>query len=382
MAALFSFSTDNQTLVQNGPAINLDDVSFYSARINSTLTNNAMIFGAPDGVRFDFNSVSGVINNNPTGSIEGSSSGIRFEGEGLTINNSGWIAGGDNGVMFAATAAASILAGPLTLNNSRGGTIWGGLRGVLVGSDYDGATINNSGLIHGFKVAIQVDTAAGLTTVIKNNVGGTIEGFAGPAIFTIAGRISLANSGTVRGNIECGALGENDKIINKGQISGTVALGPGNDLFRGTGGNSAAVLFGDDGDDTLTGGKDADQLYGGAGNDILRGALAGDLLTGGGDRDIFDFNTIGEAGKGAARDKILDFNPALDERIDLRDIDAKTDVAGNQSFHFIGTQAFHDVKGELRCSGGIVQGDVNGDGKADFEIKVNLATLVSGDFFL
>jgi hypothetical protein len=72
----------------------------------------------------------------------------------------------------------------------------------------------------------------------------------------------------------------------------------------------------------------------------------------------------------------------VDDRIDLRTIDAATGVAGNSKFHFIGTQTFHDVKGELRCKNGIVQGDVNGDGKADFEIKVNLATLVQGDFFL
>jgi hypothetical protein len=38
--------------------------------------------------------------------------------------------------------------------------------------------------------------------------------------------------------------------------------------------------------------------------------------------------------------------------------------------------------GELRCSGGVVQGDMNGDKIADFEIKVNLATLQTGDFFL
>jgi hypothetical protein len=34
------------------------------------------------------------------------------------------------------------------------------------------------------------------------------------------------------------------------------------------------------------------------------------------------------------------------------------------------------------CSDGIVRGDVNGEGVADFEIAVNLATLKAGDFVL
>ncbi|MEZ5828543.1 MAG: hypothetical protein R3D01_09310 [Hyphomicrobiales bacterium] len=72
--------------------------------------------------------------------------------------------------------------------------------------------------------------------------------------------------------------------------------------------------------------------------------------------------------------------------IDLRGIDAKKGISGNQKFKFIGTHDFHDVKGELRCkelgSMVIVQGDVNGDGKADFEILVMAASLAKGDFVL
>ena len=80
--------------------------------------------------------------------------------------------------------------------------------------------------------------------------------------------------------------------------------------------------------------------------------------------------------RGANRDQIVDFNRAQRDRIDLSTIDADTDgTAGNQKFTFIGTQAFNGVDGELRCSGRIIQGDVNGDRVADFEIKVNLATL-------
>lgn len=56
-------------------------------------------------------------------------------------------------------------------------------------------------------------------------------------------------------------------------------------------------------------------------------------------------------------------------------IDAKVGVAGDQQFKFIGQQNFHDKKGELHFkfagSNTIVEGDVNGDGKADFQIELS-----------
>ena len=60
-------------------------------------------------------------------------------------------------------------------------------------------------------------------------------------------------------------------------------------------------------------------------------------------------------------------------------------MVGNQAFTFIGTQAFHNVKGELHFPSayGVVQGDTNGDGVADFAIKVaGISSLVAADFVL
>ena len=143
------------------------------------------------------------------------------------------------------------------------------------------------------------------------------------------------------------------------------------------------ILNGVGGNDTLRGGAGDDKLIGGVGNDILVGGLGKDTVTGSAGADRFDFNLITESVAGANRDVVLDFVRAQGDKIDLSTIDADTDgTAGNQAFAFIGVGAFAGVDGQLRCSAGIVQGDVNGDRVADFEIKVNVATLIAQDFVL
>ena len=65
--------------------------------------------------------------------------------------------------------------------------------------------------------------------------------------------------------------------------------------------------------------------------------------------------------------------------------DANTLTAGDQAFAFIGAANFSHVAGELRVfavTGGYdIQGDVNGDGHADFTLFVNSAP-AAGDFIL
>jgi Ca2+-binding RTX toxin-like protein len=145
---------------------------------------------------------------------------------------------------------------------------------------------------------------------------------------------------------------------------------------------------------TLTGSSQDDGILGQAGADIIIGGKGRDVLDGGADNDIFGYNNIADSKKGAThRDVIEDFAPG--DRIDLKKIDANTKVAHNQAFHFIGAQHFHHKAGELHFIvqnlGGdhdvVVEGDVNGDGKADFQIEVqndidNLTSLAKGDFIL
>jgi serralysin len=86
--------------------------------------------------------------------------------------------------------------------------------------------------------------------------------------------------------------------------------------------------------------------------------------------------------RGASVDTIKDFVRGSD-RIDLRGIDANTKVSGNQAFSFIGKSDFSGKAGQLKFASGVVSGDVNGDGVADFQIKVaGLSALSKGDFYL
>jgi Ca2+-binding RTX toxin-like protein len=143
----------------------------------------------------------------------------------------------------------------------------------------------------------------------------------------------------------------------------------------------------------ITGNAAANTLSGLDGTDKLVGGLGRDKLTGGNGKDIFDFNKLSESGKTTTtRDTITDFTH-LSDRVDLATLDASTKKAGNQTFKFIGATAFHKVAGELHyvqsnAAGTIndktiVEGDVNADGKADFQIELTgLIGLTTADFMV
>ncbi|EIM30521.1 CAP domain-containing protein [Microvirga lotononidis] len=127
----------------------------------------------------------------------------------------------------------------------------------------------------------------------------------------------------------------------------------------------------------------ANTLTGSPGDDTLNGKGGKDILTGGSGKDTFVFDTAAEA----HGDTLRDFVHGTD-RIDLRNIDANTKASGDQSFTFIGSDRFHKVAGELhtyRLSDGntYVSGDTNGDGAADFAVKVMGNHVFTGaDFIL
>jgi hypothetical protein len=196
-------------------------------------------------------------------------------------------------------------------------------------------------------------------------------------------------------------------------LGGTDALegrGGADGLFGGTGNDTASYLHsagvvsanlatpasntGDAAGDSYTsignliGSRFADTLTGNSLANRLTGAPGTDVLTGSGGGDIFAYTRLDDSPAGAGRDNIADFNAGdagtSVDRIDLSAIDAKTGP-GNQAFTFA---PFNGTKGRLRArlSGTttIVEGDVNGDNIADFEIGLlnftNLANLTSIDF--
>ena len=157
----------------------------------------------------------------------------------------------------------------------------------------------------------------------------------------------------------------------------------------------ADTLVGNNGNNSLFGGAGNDILSGGVGSDNLTGGLGRDTMTGGTGADVFDFNVVSETGKTAAtRDIIKDFQHLVDD-IDLSTIDANTKVAGNQVFKFLAVKAaaFTGVAGQLHWlqinptgtlnDKTIIEGDINGDRVADFQIELTgLKLLTASDFVL
>lgn len=170
------------------------------------------------------------------------------------------------------------------------------------------------------------------------------------------------------------------------------ANGAGVDVAKSLSFDVSALIQGTPGSDRLVGSDKFDIIKGLGGNDFLTGGGGRDLLTGGKGADTLIFKTLSDSKPGGLRDVITDFTHGQDH-IDLRGIDANTAKAGNQAFTFIASQGFHKTAGELRAvvtdragtalDTTILSGDVNGDGKADFQIELTgLKTLQAGDFLL
>ena len=246
----------------------------------------------------------------------------------------------------------------------------------------------------GTDVASYASASAGLLADLLspgNNTGDA----AGDSYNSIEDLLGSAHGDELRGNGVANRIdggGGNDTLLGRGG-SDTLQGGTGSDHLNGGGGSDKLDggggrdgLAGNGGNDILAGGSGADTLSGGNGADTLRGQTGKDVLTGGGGHDTFDFDGIGDSASGKQRDHITDFNKAGDV-IDLHNINARTGVAGDQGFDFIGALAFSDTKGELRAinagANTKVLGDVNGDGKVDFSILVEgVHGLDAGDFIL
>ena len=173
----------------------------------------------------------------------------------------------------------------------------------------------------------------------------------------------------------------NIELVRLGNLTDTISL-------DATGNDAPGTLVGNAGNNTLTGRGGNDQINGNDGDDVLIGNTGRDTLVGGAGADTFIYSSISESRTGAAeRDVINGFDRGAD-LIDLSAMDANLGAAGDAAFSFIGTTGFSGTAGELRLQGlggpnaVLVEGDLRGDGVADFQIFVNLTTVLGAEYFI
>ena len=176
------------------------------------------------------------------------------------------------------------------------------------------------------------------------------------------------------------------RMANAEKLGSVVNAGRGDDIVRSMTGDNE--LYGEANNDILMTGRGSDKLDGGAGNDRLSGGRGQDTLTGGVGRDIFIFDEGDSSASRAKADRITDFSQAERDKIDLRKMDANILTEDlDDAFSFIGNDRFSGTAGELRFAqlngSTFVTGDVDGDGKGDFQIELNgLVDLTVADFKL
>lgn len=136
-----------------------------------------------------------------------------------------------------------------------------------------------------------------------------------------------------------------------------ISIAYGTIIENGIGGSARDVLWGNAVDNVLEGR---------GGNDVLDGFAGDDTLWGGEGADLFQFHNL-ETG-----DTIADFETGIDA-IDLRPF-------GFDSF--IGGAEFSETAGELRFADGVLAGDLDGDGVADFAVTVQGSAVAAADLLL
>lgn len=252
--------------------------------------------------------------------------------------------------------------------------------------------------LNGGTGADTLDGGDGNDILVVDNAGDVTNGGAGTDTVELAAAVTV----TIGADVEIvrnfsAANGANttmnalDNTYGGSFMSETVFGGAGNDLIYGRTGNDGLNgelgndrLFGDGGsdvlnggdgndllyagadDDTILGGAGNDSLYGENGNDNLIGGAGVDLLNGGAGGDSYIFATGDSGATFATADRIQGFSSAQGDKIDLVSIGAS---------NFIGSAAFSNSAGEFRAQlingNTYVQADLDGDGAADFMIRVD-----------
>lgn len=225
----------------------------------------------------------------------------------------------------------------------------------------------------------QVFAGAGNDFIAVETFKSSYRGEAGDDTFVSVGWQNTFRGGVGNDTISYAARSDNSV---QGRSGVTVDLAQG---FTDTSATRREFLFSIE---NATGSGNDDSLIGNAGANRLEGAGGFDNLRGNGGADRFVFAKVSDcAVDDQSFDLIADFSRTQRDRIGLGKIDTDPGVSGDQAFAFIGETAFSNAKGQLRydvfTDALLVQGDVNGDGVADFQFAVvGTADLRATDFLL
>lgn len=167
------------------------------------------------------------------------------------------------------------------------------------------------------------------------------------------------------------------------EVSKTLTITVTDALEKLVGDGEANTLKGGIGADYLKGNGGNDTLVGRGGDDILVGGRGADKLTGGDGADSFVFKTGDSGVTKKTADIVRDF--AKVDTLDLSGWDADASKKGDQAFDFIGRAKFGGEAGELRFAREDtktwIEGDTDGDGKADFLVRLDGSIGLKEAFF-
>jgi FG-GAP-like repeat/RTX calcium-binding nonapeptide repeat (4 copies) len=219
-------------------------------------------------------------------------------------------------------------------------------------------------------VELLILTGAATVSATGNNQNNNLYGLYNPS----------ANILTGLGGDDVYVIGAGDTVIE--DVSG------GNDRVVSTIDYTLTAnvegLYGSGSNDLhLVGNNLRNTIQGNSGNDTLTGGFESDTLSGNAGSDSFNYSSISDFGLGGIRENITDFQTGSDT-LNFSEIDSNINLDGNQDFSFIGSNAFTATgqasAGELRvyAVGGalIVEGDIDGNGIADFQLQLDHATIL------
>lgn len=229
------------------------------------------------------------------------------------------------------------------------------------------------------------NTTWGFNTTIKTTAFAKLATLASRDTFTIidsGGQDSVDFSGYRSDQTINLAAGS---ISSVGGLKGNMVIAQGTVIEKAIGGA---------GNDRLLGNGSDNVLSGGSGNDVLRGGAGRDFLVGGAGHDRFDFDYASYSPNSARCDVIagpasggpafLNAGKADGDVIDLRDIDANTELAGNQAFTFYKNGGGGGEIGTLRCvsigSTTVVLGYSDDHAGADLRIDIRDGTVFASAY--